>query len=68
MHFSKNSRKVTSTFLNLVKLEACTTDAIVDVDVDAIVDVIAYAMKQKLSSRKLDLARPMAIGTDNVIL
>ena len=51
---SKNSRKVTSTFLNLVELETCTVDAIVDV------------LRQELSNIKLDLARLIAIGTGNV--
>ena len=43
--FGKSSKKVISTFLNLIELEACTADAIVN------------ALKQEFLNRKLDLAK-----------
>ena len=56
IYFRKNSRKVTSTFLNLVELQACIADVIVD------------ALKQELSNRKLDIVRLVAIRTENASL
>ena len=53
IYFSKSSKKVISTFLNLIELEACTGDAIVN------------ALKQELLNRNRDLAKLVAIGTDN---
>ena len=53
IYFSKSSKKVISKFLNLIELEACTADAIVN------------ALKQELLNRKLDLAKLVAIDTDN---
>ena len=53
IHFIKNSIQVTSAFLNLVELEACTVDDNVD------------ALRQELSNRKFDLARLISIGTYN---
>lgn len=53
IHFSINAKKVVSTFLNLVELEACDAESIVN------------ALKGELKNKKLDLHNLLAIGTDN---